>query len=141
MGKVFGAWFNTFEHFSRVYDRKVTVLGLAAIFRLPAQQWPAEIQSSAKTILLSCVKLIHDAAEHRQQKGDLFHTFDSISSPFSSASLVDDEAKEFTFADEALASVIRGHLEKSKAVGVQDEDNSDCDLDDFDPDVRGCLSV
>ena len=63
------------------------------------------------------------------------------SSPFSSASLVDDEAKEFTFADEALASVIRGHLEKSKAVGVQDEDNSDCDLDDFDPDVRGCLSV
>merc|ERR1712137_14872 len=110
----FGQWFNFFEQFSRVYDRKVTVLGLASIFLLPTSQWPTEVQNSIKTILLSCIKLIHDANQLRQEK---------------ELKKQNEEETNATFADEALVNVIRGHLSKKGSDDLLDGDNADCDID------------
>merc|ERR1712137_145120 len=124
----FGQWFQFFEQFSRVYDRKVTVLGLSSIFLLPTNQWPVEIQNSIRMILLSCIKLIHDANQLREEKA---------------LKKQNEEETNATFADEALVNVIRGHLSKKGSDDLLEEDNADCDIEarnnDLDDDLNDWL--
>eukprot|EP00339_Tiarina_fusa_P013736 CAMPEP_0117020128 /NCGR_PEP_ID=MMETSP0472-20121206/15340_1 /TAXON_ID=693140 ORGANISM="Tiarina fusus, Strain LIS" /NCGR_SAMPLE_ID=MMETSP0472 /ASSEMBLY_ACC=CAM_ASM_000603 /LENGTH=431 /DNA_ID=CAMNT_0004725251 /DNA_START=1720 /DNA_END=3015 /DNA_ORIENTATION=+ len=87
---LFTQWFTFFEHFQRIYDRKVTVLGLSSIFLLPPSQWPAVIQNSVQNIFTTCLRLLSDCAKLRAEK----------------EKNATEEAK-ITFADEARVNTLR----------------------------------
>ena len=105
---MFTQWFTFFEHFQRVYDRKVTVLGLASIFLVPSAQWPAPVKASIQNVFASCLQILMDATKLRiakeQTKG---------------------EEKPVTFADEALVNTIRNAIETkdSDQLGMGNEDD------------------
>lgn len=105
---LFRVWFNFFSNYTRVYDRKVTVLGLSSIFLVPCQQWPESIRNSCQHIVVSCLQLLHDAEKLRVEKS------------------MRPQEDPITFADEALVSSIKNVINsKEKHIGG---DNSDDDI-------------
>jgi hypothetical protein len=55
---VFGLWLSTLPQFTRLYDKKVTVLGLTSVLSRDVQTLPQAVQSNIGRIIITCVKLL-----------------------------------------------------------------------------------
>lgn len=106
---LFTQWFTFFEHFQRIYDRKITVLGLSSIFLLPSSQWPSTVKNVFPTIFVSCLHILHDAYSLRVAK----------------ANMIDPNEKAPTFADEALVNQIRQQISHKDNITSHSNDDDD----------------
>jgi hypothetical protein len=52
-------YFNRF--FNRVWDKKLTIVGLSNLFTLPFESLPPVVKAGSKQIIVTLLKLIHDS--------------------------------------------------------------------------------
>eukprot|EP00011_Vannellida_sp_DIVA3-517-6-12_P000288 CAMPEP_0114624856 /NCGR_PEP_ID=MMETSP0168-20121206/10976_1 /TAXON_ID=95228 ORGANISM="Vannella sp., Strain DIVA3 517/6/12" /NCGR_SAMPLE_ID=MMETSP0168 /ASSEMBLY_ACC=CAM_ASM_000044 /LENGTH=1044 /DNA_ID=CAMNT_0001836131 /DNA_START=81 /DNA_END=3215 /DNA_ORIENTATION=+ len=67
---IFKGWFDVLPDLNRVYDRKIMVLGLSAIFAVPQNQLPACMQTLLQPLLVVQLKLMHDAQGIRARRAE-----------------------------------------------------------------------
>jgi len=65
---VFTLWFQTIPKFKQFYDKKLIILGLAAIFGVRYNNLPPVIQQGSKQILETLIKLLGQTEEDRKDK-------------------------------------------------------------------------
>eukprot|EP00727_Mastigamoeba_balamuthi_P001433 m51a1_g11287 hypothetical protein (1932) ;mRNA; r:32164-40083 len=64
--QLFASWFSLKESFARVYDKKIAVLGLSAMLRLPMGTLPAVVRSALPQIVKQILKHLREI--QRQEK-------------------------------------------------------------------------
>ena len=57
----FEYWFQTVPNLDRVWDKKLTIVGLSNLFALPFDSLPPVVKAGSKQIFVTLLKLIHDS--------------------------------------------------------------------------------
>lgn len=108
---LFERWFKFFDHFSRLYDRKVTILGISSILAVPSNQWPAAFRAGFKQIFVSCLNVLRDLVRLRAHK----------------AENIEEDEEEATYDSNSLVDFVKSAYEKQERTG--EGYNSDEDIE------------
>lgn len=81
-GEFFTLWFNKMNHFTRVYDKKLSAMAILSIISLPADNIPASIQSNLPQLTAGLLTIMSSIPEALAKKAAIAKEFESYDHNF-----------------------------------------------------------
>eukprot|EP00741_Cyanophora_paradoxa_P019839 tig00000217_g19147.t1 len=133
--EVFYAWFQLLDKFVRLHDKKIAIIGLVTLLKIPASQLPAAVQAGHKHIFEAVIKLSEAIVKQRddhqkaaeEEGGEEHDGSDPDEEDWNSDKELDDDEDEVSEKDEAYLRMLE---ERAKAYAEGGDDGDELDEED-----------